>query len=200
MILIGDIHTHYERYKDILVKHNYRKSIQVGDFGFKRVHELHDKELDPNKHKIVFGNHDYYPLLDIAHSCGNYSMIDSEFGRIFTIRGALSVDKNLRFEGVDWFEREQLSYLEMNEAIHTALGYQPDIIITHDCPTEAQHKLFKPYPNNPTSQGLQCLFDELKPKLWVFGHYHRRRDEVISGTRFVCLEEFGVLDLETIKF
>jgi hypothetical protein len=56
IIIIGDVHTKVSKYFEI-VKDN-DESIQVGDFGFKTSHDWFINNMDSNKHKIVFGNHD----------------------------------------------------------------------------------------------------------------------------------------------
>jgi hypothetical protein len=40
------------------------------------------------------------------------------------------------------------------------------------------------------------MFELHQPKLWVFGHYHTDYDEVIQGTRFVCVNKDIYRDLE----
>jgi hypothetical protein len=42
---------------------------------------------------------------------------------------------------------------------------------------------------------LQQMFDVHKPKHWVFGHYHIRRDFEIDGTQFHCLPELDSLEI-----
>lgn len=40
------------------------------------------------------------------------------------------------------------------------------------------------------------MFTAHKPKLWLFGHWHMPFDEVVSGTRFICLAELATIDVD----
>jgi len=51
------------------------------------------------------------------------------------------------------------------------------------------------YNNTLASNGLQIMFDMHRPKLWIFGHYHQDFDDVIKGTRFVCLNELKTITI-----
>lgn len=183
-IIIGDVHCKIEQYYEIIKKQNC-DSIQVGDFGFKYEHDWHLKNIDSNKHKINFGNHDYYEFLNEKHSLGNFSFD----GTIMTIRGANSIDKYRRTEGVDWFSNEELNYNEMQEVIDAYIENKPDIVITHDCPKSICYSLFGIYDKSITRDGLECMFELHKPDIWIFGHHHKSIDKNILGTRFVCLNE-----------
>ena len=163
MIVIGDVHGKVDEYLRIIQRS--RASIQVGDFGFKSAHEWHLNTVDPDKHKVIFGNHDYYPMLDAPHSLGNYAMLD---GGVMTIRGAWTRDKVgtewvlekdmhgnhiideetgqklkklvsfRRVEGMDIFEhQDELSVSEGNEVLDKFIEHKPSIVISHECPMDA---------------------------------------------------------------
>jgi hypothetical protein len=191
LIVIGDVHGKLLKYRNILDKHKSFSSIQVGDFGFQKHHDWHIKHIDGDKHKINFGNHDYYPYLFEKHSLENYSLINNE---IMTIRGAFSIDKIYRTEGVDWFANEELNYGDMKAAIDFYETNKPKIVISHDCPHEIRKLLFGIEAKSITTNGLQIMLEIHKPELWIFGHHHTSIDEVIDGVRFRCLAE-----LETMK-
>jgi hypothetical protein len=40
------------------------------------------------------------------------------------------------------------------------------------------------------------MFSIHKPDLWIFGHWHCDADEVIDGTRFICLNELSYVDVD----
>ena len=64
LLIIGDVHGKVNEYWKILQKWDKRHcSIQVGDFGFKKQHEWHLKNIDFSQHQINFGNHDDYSFL-----------------------------------------------------------------------------------------------------------------------------------------
>lgn len=190
LMVIGDVHGKTMYYKWLLDDHN-GPSIQVGDFGFKREHEWHMKNIDPTLHKINFGNHDDTTFVHEKHSLGD-SHYDKKLN-LMTVRGAYSIDKHHRDEGRDWWRNEQISYYQMDTAIAKCRFHQPKIMVTHDCPSSIKEKFFGYTDKTLTNQGLQVMFEGHKPELWIFGHYHKSMDEVVDGTRFICLKE-----LETI--
>jgi predicted phosphodiesterase len=186
MLIIGDVHGKVDKYWKILQKHK-GESIQAGDFGFKKEHEWHLKNIDNSRSKICFGNHDDYTYLNKPHSCGNYSYRD-ELG-LMTVRGAYSIDRAIRTEGRDWWREEEMTYKAMLEIYDFYAKTLPNIVISHDCPNIARIELFDCFDKSSTSNLLQSLYNAHEPSLWVFGHWHKSVDKVIGKTRFVCLNE-----------
>ena len=66
-------------------------------------------------------------------------------------------------------------------------------MITHDCPHEARKQLFGIDEKSITTNGLQAMFESHQPDLWVFGHHHKSKNELINGTRFICLTELETM-------
>jgi hypothetical protein len=192
IILIGDVHGKLIQYHKILKDYPKHSSIQVGDFGFQKHHDWHMEKINGDQHKINFGNHDYYPYLFEKHSLENFSLINNE---IMTVRGAWSIDKINRIEGIDWFANEELNYGDMQAAIDFYETNKPRIIISHDCPHDIRKLLFGIEQKSITTNGLQIMLEIHKPKLWVFGHHHISVNEVIDETKFICLAELEVIDL-----
>jgi hypothetical protein len=52
-----------------------------------------------------------------------------------------------------------------------------------------------------TGNALDAMFAIHKPDLHIFGHWHYDVDEVIDNTRFVCLNELSIADVnrETLE-
>ena len=81
-------------------------------------------------------------------------------------------------------------------------------MVTHDCPLSVSNKLFiengKSFSNKQyktrTGMALEAMFEIHKPKVWIFGHWHCNADEVIDGTRFICLSEFSYCDVDANTF
>ena len=186
ILVIGDVHGKVDKYWKILRKNLSMKSIQVGDFGLREHHEWHLKNMESKQHKINFGNHDDYSFLESEHSLGDFSI---DINEIMTVRGALSIDKYKRIEGVDWWSNEELNYNEMQQAIDTFIYNKPKVMITHDCPLMVQSALFGITDKSITNNGLQAMFEEHQPDIWIFGHHHKSRTESIEGTKFICLAE-----------
>lgn len=199
MLIIGDVHTKVNAYEALLNKHKPDFSIQVGDFGFKKSHDWHIANLNPDRHKINFGNHDYYPYLRKPHSLGDYYTNSKR--KLMTIRGAFSIDHpgtNMikdRVEGVDWFRDEEMDYATFNKCVSAYETFKPEIVISHDSPQSVRQALFGNRDKSITSNGLQACFEIHQPKLWVFGHHHRSRKEIIDGTKFICLAELEALEI-----
>ena len=51
------------------------------------------------------------------------------------------------------------------------------------------------YPSR-TRQAFDAMMSIHRPKLWIFGHWHRSRNEMIDGTRFICLAELEHKDID----
>ena len=218
MRFIGDVHGKFERYKKIIKTCD--ESIQVGDMGvgFLR-NPLHDpfgtlnqKYLtnpphyamteDGKNHRFIRGNHDN-PYVCKKHS--QYIQDGTIENDVMFIGGALSIDKQYRTIGVDWWEDEELSVPELNQMIDTYLVAKPRVMICHECPESIAdillHRKEKlDYPSR-TRQAFQAMFEEHQPELWIFGHWHLSFDKVINGCRFICLNEleYADVDMKTLE-
>jgi predicted phosphodiesterase len=192
LLVIGDVHGKINDYWKLV---NFRKgcSIQVGDFGFKKQHDWFLKNIDYTQNQINFGNHDDYSFLYEPHSLSNWSYAYES--KVMTVRGACSIDKAYRTENLDWWANEELNYEEMQNAIDFYNFNKPKIMITHDCPDYVRRYLFGVRDKSITSNGLQVMFENHQPDIWIFGHHHRSKNEVINGTRFICLAELQTMVL-----
>lgn len=197
LTVIGDVHGHYDQYERMARKRDY--TVQLGDLGFK-YNCL--KNLDADRHKVVGGNHDNY---DIIHEFPNYL---GDFGNcslggvdFFFLRGAYSIDRDLRTIGVDWWPQEELSHESFEFAKDLYEQTLPKIVITHCCPhsiiphflhpSDASGKVY----NTRTDWALQELLEIHRPSLWIFGHYHISKSLEVKSTRFVCLNELETIEL-----
>lgn len=206
--LIGDVHGKYGPYKQILKKSPY-PTIQVGDMGggFRKwphgepsTNPPYDS-MEKGDHRFIRGNHDN-PAWCSSHSQwipdGNV-----ESGVMF-IGGGLSIDKVYRVEGFSWWPDEELSTEELNHLVDCYIETKPRAMITHECPEEiaaemerlAQRGKLDPHFASRTRQAFQSMWSAHSPELWVFGHWHRSFDQILNGTRFVCLAELEYKDFE----
>lgn len=192
ILVIGDVHGKTIEYAGKLVKHS-GCTIQVGDFGFDRAHNWHLNTINNKRHKINFGNHDDPNFLNREHSCGNFSFYEN--GRVMTIRGAYSTDKDHRIEGYDWWPEEEMTYQEMQECIDAYVDKKPEIVVSHDCPLTARRILFNIHDRPCTAVGLERMFSAHQPDRWIFGHHHWHRYQVINGTFFLSLAELEVFPI-----
>jgi len=202
--IIGDVHGKMEDYLVLAGAAEY--SIQVGDMGFE-YHAL-TRFLEPDKHKVLGGNHDNYELFEgrfinqTPHFLGDYGVHTiPEFGEFFFVRGGYSIDKGNRQEGLDWWPGEQLTYTQGMAALEKYKEVKPDVMITHECPSSVIELVsgFKTWDGIPirpsmTANLLEAMWDAHQPKLWLFGHHHKDFYMTLRGTSFRCLKELGYVD------
>lgn len=197
--LIGDVHGKYDRYHKIIrEKDRHEYTIQVGDFGLSNYDTLDN--VDHNKHRIILGNHDNPDLAkQYPHFHGDYGYSENFNGfNYFWYRGAYSIDKEWRTAGYTWFFNEEVSIENFMKARELYREIKPDIMITHDCPTDIASQMLRPdqrmFENN-TTWALQELLNIHQPKLWFFGHWHFSRTIKYGQTKFICLNELETYQL-----
>lgn len=190
---IGDVHGKYESYLR-LIKDNFG-TIQVGDMGvgFRRWPHGELRSNPPYDEMVksfamyIRGNHDN-PTVCYNHTqCIKDGHVE---GDMMFIGGAYSVDWDLRYEGFNWWRDEECSPEQFLEFVDTYEKVKPRIMVTHDCPGEVVS--YMPYAYKPisrTSSFFNHLWQLHQPDLWVYGHHHHPFNQVLNGTRFVCLDE-----------
>jgi predicted phosphodiesterase len=195
--IIGDVHGHIERYQSLLV--DCDASVQVGDVGFADNY-MRLSAADADRHRFIPGNHDDYDHLPphaLVGASGDALVGDLAF---FFVRGAVSVDKAQRVEGVSWWSAEQLTFEQGNEALRRWEASIAQIVISHDCPTSMLPS-FVTFPGkiepSYTNELLEEMFRIRAPYLWVFGHHHLTQMRVHRGTTFICLGELEYIDYQT---
>lgn len=210
--------------------------LHAGDFGVWRGHGDYlravSAALDQAGADLWFvdGNHEDHPYLrELGYSgmwAGN--MIAPHITHLergtrwewhgktwLALGGAVSVDKNYRTEGDDWFADEEISDAQETEV--TAAG-QADVLLSHDAPARVTLHLGVPpagfLPMIPHAEQhrerLQRICRTVKPR-WIFhGHYHLHRQATqdlgwgpctitsldMDGTR----GNWGILDTETMRW
>lgn len=205
--IIGDAHGKFAAY-ELLIK-NERCSIQLGDFGFtEHWQRLYRHKIDFSRHKIIPGNHDGYDYILTDEYAMDWTF-NKEYGMInfydmefFMLRGAFSVDKKFRTPQWDWWPEEEISQRDLELAFDLYKKEKPEIVITHDCPGAfyngvSQLMFHKSFIPNRTGLALTRMWDEHKPALWIFGHWHETKIQEIRGTTFVCLGELDSVDYDT---
>lgn len=203
--IIGDVHGNIKKYKNLAEKADF--SIQLGDLGLD--YSLLKHNFSPKFHKVLAGNHDNYERVDgvfvnqTAHFLGDYGVINvPKIGDIFFVRGGESIDAKYRMLGVDYWKDEELSHKEANDALELYKQVKPDFVISHECPESIIDYVSnlgtydgKPIKPSFTAKLLQNMLEINRPKLWFFGHHHKRWLKVIEGTEFNCLDELECCDM-----
>ncbi len=208
--IVSDIHNLPLQYLNVV--HNADYSVQLGDLATN-----YDflNEVDSAKHKFFGGNHDNY---DIISSCpnniGNYGEYELNGVPFFFIRGAFSIDwaysvrhEQLTGKKIAWRE-EELSQPEMYDCFEWYKRAKPDFVLSHDCPRTISNiignkDVLRNFGHDPdrfttnTSELLEACFQAHQPKLWIFGHYHKKKQVNLNGTRFICLHDSGYCDVNS---
>lgn len=196
--IIGDPHGKLPQYKEIVLKAEYYgdKTISLGDNGFESEWIEGEKFLGGldggfENHKWLGGNHDFYPNDQFKQSLGDFGF----WNNLFFVRGAKSIDRAHRIEGVDWFREEELSYSQMSKCYDLFDQHRPDFVISHTCPQSISESVFGFSDKNSTSIFLEDLFQLHQPKVWIFGHMHTNITHYAGDTIFICLAELQTTTL-----
>lgn len=191
--LIGDVHGKYKKYHQLLRK--AKNTLQIGDFGFQYDTLV---AVDAKRHRIIGGNHDNYGIIERwPHFLGNHGIHTVEgFGDIFFVRGAYSIDRDIRTTGVSWWEEEELTLRQCHNALKEYKRVKPNFVVTHSCPLSVIPHVTSSLSviKSRTSQLLEEMFSVHQPNNWIFGHFHRKWEKLIDGTHFRCLNELECLD------
>ena len=212
--IIGDVHGKHEAYCKTIKNSDCTHSVQVGDMGF----QYDTLKVAKTKHKFFGGNHDNYDIYyDEPRALGDYGKAKVGALDFFFIRGGFSIDVKARLQHLElygvksWWEEEQLDVGHMIKALQEYKKDKPKIMLSHSCPHEVSAYIGNPdvlkaFGFNPktfsthTQELLQKCFDEHKPDVWIFGHFHRTLDFDYQGTRFMCLGELRHVDYEDGEF
>ena len=186
--IIGDVHGKTKQFFDICNKVQ-TDIIQLGDFGFyeEYLQLIEFAETFPFDIYIVQGNHDYRGKLpelpDNLCILNDYGCIYNN--KIGYVSGAFSIDKSRRTEGIDWFNDEELSISDLNNASYYFETLCPKLMITHSVPTSIVPKLLHKHSSikSRTQQGLQGIYEHYVPNLWLCGHFHRKSMGILCGTK-----------------
>ena len=163
MYFIGDVHGRIKQYRSIIRGlPEGSSSLQLGDMGigFKGVHLYPVGCLLKGKHLWIRGNHDS-PAACRAHPLyrGDYGYDESE--KLFWLGGAWSIDQKWRLENVNWWRDEELSWHDLGAARELYVSSKPQIVATHEAPTEAARLMLTRYCGAIFESGHEfCATDE----------------------------------------
>jgi hypothetical protein len=183
--------------------------VQLGDFGWIIYpfgeNQKQEDALDELAGKnftlaVVPGNHENFdiifqlPIIEkwggkvrvLSRKTGNIFLL--ERGEIYIINGkscfvfggALSIDKDTRILGYDYWEQEIPTWQEFNYGMDSLdkVNWNVDYVFTHTCPiniiSEIIHKTVytEGKYKDQVSVYLYQIYKNLKFKEWYFGHFH----------------------------
>lgn len=120
-----------------------------------------------------------YPNIRFLQRFGEYEIDGMS---ILAIDGAYSVDKARRLAmGAPWFEREELSDIEMKACLAICQDKHYTFVLTHTAPVEWEPiDLFLPCTDQSTvSKRMEFFLSTIAHSItwdaWLFGHYHDTR-------------------------
>ncbi len=194
--------------------------IQLGDFGNYWTQPQTKEELywlnwlAAKKFTFAFidGNHDNHNLiwaLPQEEKWGGKVHVDHRAqgdifylkrGEIYTINqkkilavgGALSVDRHLRTEHIDYWSTEMLSKADENNTLDNLdkNNWKVDYVLTHTLPDSIIYP-FLDNPNSekfrdPVSRFLEFIDNRLEYQEWHCGHFHNSRTWEQNGDVYKC--------------
>lgn len=196
----GDVHGQFEDFTNCVNNTPIPDYIfQCGDFGTIRFDFNEDKEhLKKLKRKVSFidGNHEGFDLLPTFNEkySKNYNCEHLPRGtikkindtNILFIGGAESIDKKRRVHGFDWFPEEDITYSQIEKILDQKQNI--NIVVSHTAPIEFE--IGGDYVDYSNRRLLSVLRKELRPDLWIFGHFHEFRIDKYNRTKWVTLDCF----------
>jgi len=199
---IGDCHGNWSDLAIAMLRlQDCDNIVQVGDFGF---WPPIIKELEVSR-PIYFidGNHEHFPFLwervdrnilkpQEVHPNVFYlprgTVVEWGGMRFGCMGGAVSIDRQNRKEGIDWFPEEVASYSEMMKLMTNESPI--DVIIAHDCPNWAIENRLS-HKNDDSSLAHRKMMDRMcqavNPSFWVHGHYHFRNHVIHPNFGWDCM-------------
>lgn len=105
-------------------------------------------------------------------------VFDIEGKLIFTMGGAISIDKMYRKENISWWSEENPNEKELQEGLDILKLYNNKVnyIITHDCSERMMYEMYSDNQIYRYSHRLNEYFDLLENTIeydyWFFGHHH----------------------------
>ena len=223
--LIGDVHGFYDAYIPIAEEADYSIQVGDMGFSYAPLSSMdykHHKFIGGN-HDNYDEYYEKYsasnwlgsetPMLKGMWNLCDFGMTNHGGLDFFFVRGGFSIDWRMRLNAYlrggmkTYWDNEELCLEDMEACLAEYKKTKPDFVISHEAPRSitkrvGNNDILKTLGYNPetfstrTGELLEAMFQAHQPKTWVFGHYHVEFDEVINGTRFVCLPELGHLDLE----
>lgn len=196
---IGDIHADFAAYQAIIEASPY-PTIQVGDFGIGFGRQHPQEAMAKGDHMFIRGNHDNPAE---CKKTPGYIPDATLYGDWWCMGGALSIDRSVRTEGVNWWADEELSQSDLYKVMDIYETIRPDYVVTHTCPESIAPRMFSFLGNtvrfkSRTEQALESMWHIHKPKVWVFGHWHESKSVHINGTDFHCVGINETIDISIV--
>lgn len=233
---IGDVHGHlHHLHVKMQELPPHSCTIALGDIGLgfhpddddRKLEQIDDLlKIKQSKLLLMRGNHDnpaiwnesiketqvLYDNIKFINDIDLYHDKETDL-KIIMVGGAISVDREIRTEGRDYWKKEivpsdapqKVKNLMTEHGIHKA-----DILITHSAPTSAPHLTNLSVPIlNHYCQKDETLLDELISERQllekcliesganrnIHGHFHQSLDQTSDQVRYTCLNELEIKEI-----
>jgi predicted phosphodiesterase len=196
VVIIGDTHGNMAPLHECAARG--QTMIHIGDLGFRR-HWLEADQI-PDLH-VVAGNHDdVLTARNTRPFLGDFGDLAERLpgiSGVFFVRGAFSIDRDMRIQGRDWWPEEELSDERLREAGEFYAAMRPRVVISHEAPLVVNHVLYGAETiSSRTALALFRMLQIHEPKRWYFGHHHVSWERQLGGTTFRALGIDEILDVE----
>lgn len=219
VLVVGDVHGQYEDLSALISNKKPDIVLQCGDLDIPILNYETDRIKMPSGCKMYFapGNHENYSTLENLENltplaiesnapihignkvyfCPRGTRITLDDGRtVLFMGGGLSLDKQWRTPGYDWFHQEEITHKDLERLDGSA---KVDIVISHTIPEEFMfqarkwQKYFLAEKIAPESsrQALDWVLGLYKPTLWYAGHFHVYMHGQVDNTRWYALSMSG---------
>ena len=183
----------------------------VGDFGLWNINNKFIKAVEHRLSRIgkqlwfIDGNHENFSIINslprdkygrgvvsdhILHIPRSMSWIWGDL-TFMGLGGAVSVDKEFRQKGFDWFPEEQVTEDDVNKAVSAG---RVDVLLTHDAPGLVWNSPVSGVPeyllkeSELTRDRIKQVIAHTEPSLNVHGHHHRSYTSSFLGCKVVGLD------------
>jgi len=219
ILVVGDIHSSWKKFNELIQKKKPEMVIQCGDFGFWPGQRWYDPtpRIKPGDTQVhwVDGNHEDHKVLRERVASEKFSLSDDlpnvvhqprgstlqlPDGRtVLFAGGAFSVDNKIRMPSIDWFPDLEILAEQELDSFPSPEETQIDIVISHTAPLEfcAQGIAADQWPEwldqdpDPSMKTLSKVLIRYRPKLWFFGHFHRFQQGTHEGCQWMSLDQVG---------
>lgn len=97
---------------------------------------------------------------------------------------------------MDLWEEEELTYRQGAECLSHYETVKPDIVISHTCPYQVLGMMVPFMSRSCSTEKLLGMMLEIhKPKMWIFGHFHKSSRFNFQTMEFIVLNELETIEI-----
>lgn len=210
IIICGDIHGEFNKLNKFINAKRPDMILQCGDFGYwpRFFHKTYLTDYGKirkwqtvirNKDCKIYwcdGNHEDHETLlkretdelwpNVFYMPRGKTMLLPDGRNVLFMGGALSIDKDWRTPGHDWFPEETITQKD----IMNLPDERVDIVITHTAPEYFKFNdpefVFRKFPD-PSRLALNYVFDKYRPAQWFCGHFHINKKGIYGDCNWTIL-------------